>query len=95
MGAGPGLQRPARLGIYVQVKVIERGWDQARSISEQLNKAIVLHGDAAEEELLLEEVLLVDLVEVMLLEEVEADAEVVFFLFLALPPFFLVFDFLM
>src|SRR5690606_25522963 len=37
------------------VKVIERGFQRAREISEQLNKAIVLHGDAADEELLLEE----------------------------------------
>jgi trk system potassium uptake protein TrkA len=38
-----------------RVKVIERDFDRARLISEQLNKAIVLHGDAADEELLLEE----------------------------------------
>lgn len=38
-----------------QVKVIERDWTRARQVSEQLNKAIVLHGDAADEELLLEE----------------------------------------
>ena len=38
-----------------QVKVIERNFDRAREISERLNKAIVLHGDAADEELLLEE----------------------------------------
>ena len=38
-----------------QVKVIERNWDRAREISERLDKAIVLHGDAADEELLLEE----------------------------------------
>jgi trk system potassium uptake protein TrkA len=38
-----------------QVKVIERGWDRARDVSEQLGRAIVLHGDAADEELLLEE----------------------------------------
>jgi trk/ktr system potassium uptake protein len=38
-----------------QVKVIERGLERAREISEQLNKAVVLHGDAADEELLLEE----------------------------------------
>ena len=38
-----------------QVKVIERNSERAREISEQLNKAIVLHGDAADEELLLEE----------------------------------------
>ncbi len=38
-----------------QVKVIERNPERARVISEQLNKAIVLVGDAADEELLLEE----------------------------------------
>lgn len=38
-----------------QVKIIERDPDRARVISEQLNKAIVLVGDAADEELLLEE----------------------------------------
>jgi trk system potassium uptake protein TrkA len=38
-----------------QVKLIERGFDQARQISEDLERAIVLHGDAADEELLLEE----------------------------------------
>jgi trk system potassium uptake protein TrkA len=38
-----------------QVKLIERGFDQARQISEELDRALVLHGDAADEELLLEE----------------------------------------
>lgn len=38
-----------------QVKVIERNPERARIISEQLNKAIVLVGDAADEDLLLEE----------------------------------------
>jgi trk system potassium uptake protein TrkA len=38
-----------------QVKVIERSKDRARAISERLGKTIVLHGDAADEELLLEE----------------------------------------
>lgn len=38
-----------------QVKVIERNADRARFISEQLNKAIVLIGDAADEDLLIEE----------------------------------------
>jgi len=38
-----------------QVKLIERDPNRARTISEQLNKAIVLVGDAADEELLLEE----------------------------------------
>ena len=38
-----------------QVKIIERDPKRARQISEQLNRAIVLVGDAADEELLLEE----------------------------------------
>ena len=38
-----------------QVKIIERNPERARIISENLNKAIVLVGDAADEELLLEE----------------------------------------
>lgn len=38
-----------------QVKVIERSRDRARAVSERLGKAIVLTGDAADEELLLEE----------------------------------------
>ncbi len=38
-----------------QVKLIERDPERARVISEQLNRAIVLVGDAADEELLLEE----------------------------------------
>jgi trk system potassium uptake protein TrkA len=38
-----------------QVKIIERGFDQARQISENVDHAVVLYGDAADEELLLEE----------------------------------------
>lgn len=38
-----------------QVKIIEKNPERARVISEQLNKAIVLVGDAADEDLLLEE----------------------------------------
>jgi len=38
-----------------QVKLIERGFEQARRISEELDRALVLHGDASDEELLLEE----------------------------------------
>ena len=38
-----------------QVKIIELSKTRAREISERLSKAIVLHGDAADEELLLEE----------------------------------------
>jgi K+ transport systems, NAD-binding component len=38
-----------------QVKIIERNPERARAISEELNKTIVLLGDAADEDLLLEE----------------------------------------
>jgi trk system potassium uptake protein TrkA len=38
-----------------QVKIIERDYQRARQISEQLSRAVVLHGDSADEELLLEE----------------------------------------
>ncbi len=38
-----------------QVKIIERGLDRAQKLSEELDKSIVLHGDAADEELLLNE----------------------------------------
>ena len=38
-----------------QVKLIERDFKRARRISEQLSNTIVLNGDAADEELLLEE----------------------------------------
>jgi trk system potassium uptake protein len=54
-GGNIGLRLARALEATNNVKVIERGWDRAREISEQLNKAIVLHGDAADEELLLEE----------------------------------------
>ncbi len=54
-GGNIGVRLAKALEMTNQVKVIERSWEQARAISEQLNKAIVLHGDAADEELLLEE----------------------------------------
>lgn len=54
-GGNIGLRLARALEGTNQVKVIERGWERARRISEQLNRAIVLHGDAADEELLLEE----------------------------------------
>ncbi len=38
-----------------QVKLIERDIDRAKSISEKLNRTIVLHGDATDEELMIEE----------------------------------------
>jgi len=38
-----------------QVKIIEHSLERSRAISEELNNTTVLHGDAADEELLLEE----------------------------------------
>lgn len=54
-GGNIGLRLALALEQTNQVKIIERDPEQARIISEQLNKAIVLVGDAADEELLLEE----------------------------------------
>ena len=54
-GGNIGVQLALALEQTNQVKIIERNPDRARFISEQLNKAIVLVGDAADEELLLEE----------------------------------------
>jgi trk system potassium uptake protein TrkA len=54
-GGNIGFRLAAALEQTNQVKVIERSKKQARAISERLVKSIVLHGDAADEELLLEE----------------------------------------
>jgi len=54
-GGNIGVRLALALEQTNQVKIIERDSKRARSISEQLNKAIVLVGDAADEELLLEE----------------------------------------
>lgn len=54
-GGNIGVQLALALEQTNQVKIIERNPDRARFISELLNKAIVLVGDAADEELLLEE----------------------------------------
>ena len=54
-GGNIGLRLALALEQTNQVKIIERDPRRARQISEQLNKAIVLVGDAADEELLLEE----------------------------------------
>jgi len=54
-GGNIGVRLALALEQSNQVKIIERDRRRARSISEQLNKAIVLVGDAADEELLLEE----------------------------------------
>jgi trk system potassium uptake protein TrkA len=54
-GGNIGVRLALALEQTNQVKIIERDQRRARVISEQLNKAIVLVGDAADEELLLEE----------------------------------------
>ena len=54
-GGNIGLRLALALEQTNQVKLIERDPVRARRISEQLNKAIVLVGDSADEELLLEE----------------------------------------
>lgn len=54
-GGNIGLRLALALEQTNQVKIIERDPVRARVISEQLNRAIVLVGDAADEELLLEE----------------------------------------
>jgi trk system potassium uptake protein len=54
-GGNIGLRLALALEQTNQVKIIERDAQRAKVISEQLNKAIVLVGDAADEELLLEE----------------------------------------
>ncbi len=54
-GGNIGMRLALALEQTNQVKIIERDSRRARSISECLNKAIVLVGDAADEELLLEE----------------------------------------
>ncbi len=54
-GGNIGLDLARALEGSCQVKIIERDWQRARRISDQLSRAIVLHGDSADEELLLEE----------------------------------------
>ena len=54
-GGNIGVRLALALEQTNQVKIIERNPKRARVISERLNKAIVLVGDAADEELLLEE----------------------------------------
>jgi len=54
-GGNIGVRLALALEQTNQVKIIERNTGRARAISERLNKAIVLVGDAADEELLLEE----------------------------------------
>ena len=54
-GGNIGFRLAQRLEVEHQVKLIERDQRRARRISEQLSNTIVLTGDAADEELLLEE----------------------------------------
>jgi trk system potassium uptake protein TrkA len=54
-GGNIGVRLALALEQTNQVKIIERDPKRARQISEQVNKAIVLVGDAADEQLLLEE----------------------------------------
>jgi trk system potassium uptake protein len=54
-GGNIGFRLAQRLEVEHQVKLIEREPRRARRISEQLSNTIVLNGDAADEELLLEE----------------------------------------
>lgn len=54
-GGNIGKRLAQALESSCQVKIIERDGDRSRTISEDLDKTIVLMGDAADEELLLEE----------------------------------------
>ncbi len=54
-GGNIGYRLASALEQTNQVKVIERDKDRAKFLSERLNRAIVLHGDAADEGLMLEE----------------------------------------
>src|SRR6185436_17248131 len=54
-GGNIGLDLARTLEGSCQVKIIERDFQRARRISDQLSRAIVLQGDSADEELLLEE----------------------------------------
>jgi len=54
-GGNIGMRLAAAIESKFQVKIIERNSDRARMLSEKLGRTIVLLGDAADEELLLEE----------------------------------------
>jgi trk system potassium uptake protein TrkA len=54
-GGNIGIRLASELEDRNQVKLIERDVKRARKVSEQLKSTTVLHGDAADEELLLEE----------------------------------------
>lgn len=54
-GGNIGMRLAKAIESRYQVKIIERNEDRSRQLSENLDKSIVLLGDAADEELLLEE----------------------------------------
>ncbi len=54
-GGNIGYRLAAALEQTNQVKIIERSKDRAKELSELLGRTIVLHGDAADEDLMLEE----------------------------------------
>lgn len=54
-GGNIGMRLAQALEGRYQVKLIDRNLERTRMLSERLEKTIVLHGDAADEELLLEE----------------------------------------
>jgi trk system potassium uptake protein TrkA len=54
-GGNIGMRLAKAIENRYQVKIIERNEDRSRQLSENLDKSIVLLGDAADEELLLEE----------------------------------------
>jgi trk system potassium uptake protein len=54
-GGNIGLDLARAIEGDCQVKIIERDFQRARRISDELARAVVLHGDSADEELLLEE----------------------------------------
>lgn len=54
-GGNIGSQLAQILESHFRVKLIERDAERARYLSEQLDKTIVLHGDAADEDILVEE----------------------------------------
>ncbi len=54
-GGNIGMRLAMSIESRYQVKIIERNEDRTRLLSEKLDKAIVLLGDAADEEMLLDE----------------------------------------
>ncbi len=54
-GGNIGLRLATALESRYQVKIVDHNGERTRFLSEQLQRTIVLHGDAADEELLLEE----------------------------------------